>query len=86
MPIHDTFCQQKLFIKGLLYPALMCSAIGWATAVNAQSVEEAVAMTLSNHPDIRIAFTKFKVREEQVQQAEAGYFPSINMTGGYGYE
>jgi len=64
----------------------MCSAIGWSTAVNAQSVEEAVAMTLSSHPDIRIAFTKFKVREEQVQQAEAGYLPSINMTGGYGYE
>jgi len=86
MPIHDSFCQQKLFTKGLLYPALMCSAIGWSTAVNAQSVEEAVAMTLSSHPDIRIAFTKFKVREEQVQQAEAGYLPSINMTGGYGYE
>jgi len=86
MPIHDTFCQQKLFTKGLLYPALMCSVIGWSTAVNAQSVEETVAMTLSSHPDIRIAFTKFKVREEQVQQAEAGYLPSINMTGGYGYE
>jgi len=86
MPIHDSFCQQKLFTKGLLYPALMCSVIGWSTAVNAQSVEETVAMTLSSHPDIRIAFTKFKVREEQVQQAEAGYLPSINMTGGYGYE
>ncbi|SQD76482.1 TolC family outer membrane protein [Moritella yayanosii] len=86
MPSHDYFCQQKLFIKGLLYPALMCSSIGWSAAVNAQSVEEAVAMTLSSHPDIRIAFTKFKVREEQVLQAEAGYLPSINMTGGYGYE
>ena len=86
MPSHDSFCQQKLFIKGLLYPALMCSAIGWSAAANAQSVEEAVAMTLSSHPDIRIAFTKFKVREEQVQQAEAGFLPSINMTGGYGYE
>lgn len=86
MQIHDTFCQQKLFTKGFLYPALMCSAIGWSAVVNAQSVEETVAMTLSSHPDIRIAFTKFKVREEQVQQAEAGYLPSINMTGGYGYE
>lgn len=86
MPISDAFCESKLFTKGLLYPALMCSVIGWSTAVNAQSVEEAVAMTLSSHPDIRIAFTKFKVREEQVQQAEAGYLPSINVTGGYGYE
>jgi len=86
MPAHDSFCQQKLFIKGLLYPALMCSVIGWSSAVNAQSVEETVAMTLSSHPDIRIAFTQFKVSEEQVQQAEAGYLPSIDMTGGYGYE
>ena len=62
MPSHDSFCQLKLFTKGLLYPALMCSAIGWSAVANAQSVEEAVAMTLSSHPDIRIAFTKFKVR------------------------
>ncbi|NQZ51020.1 MAG: TolC family outer membrane protein [Moritella sp.] len=86
MPSHDSFCQLKLFTKGLLYPALMCSAIGWSAVANAQSVEEAVAMTLSSHPDIRIAFTKFKVREQQVQQAEAGYLPSLNVTGGYGYE
>lgn len=86
MPISDTLCQPKLFTKGLFYPALMCSVIGWSAAVNAQSVEEAVAMTLSTHPDIRIAFTKFKVREEQVQQAEAGYLPSIDVTAGYGYE
>jgi adhesin transport system outer membrane protein len=86
MPISGTLCQPKLFTKGLLYPALMCSVIGWSATVNAQSVEEAVAMTLSTHPDIRIAFTKFKVREEQVQQAAAGYLPSIDVTAGYGYE
>lgn len=86
MPISDALCQPTLFTKGLFYPALMCSVIGWSVAVNAQSVEETVAMTLSTHPDIRIAFTKFKVREEQVQQAEAGYLPSIDVTAGYGYE
>ncbi|MDX2321952.1 MAG: TolC family outer membrane protein, partial [Moritella sp.] len=86
MSVSDSFCQRILFTHKVLYPALMCSVIGWSAAVNAQSVEEAVAMTLSTHPDIRIAFTKFKVREEQVQQAESGYLPSIDMTGGYGYE
>ncbi len=86
MPISDALCQPKLLTKGSLYQALLCSVIGWSATVNAQSVEEAVAMTLSTHPDIRIAFTKFKVREEQVQQAEAGYLPNINVTAGYGYE
>ncbi|KXO07695.1 Agglutination protein [Moritella sp. JT01] len=54
--------------------------------VNAQSLEQVVALTLSGHPEIRIAFSKFKVREEQVKQASSGYLPSIDLTGGYGYE
>lgn len=72
--------------KGLVYPVLMCSAVLWPVVANSQSLEQAVAETLTSHPDLRVAFSKFKVREQQVEQASAGYLPSINVTGGYGYE
>lgn len=65
---------------------ILCSAMMWPTAVNSQSLEQAVAYTLDNHPDIRIAYSKFKVREHQIEQAESGYLPTVDVTGGYGYE
>ncbi|WP_372871145.1 TolC family outer membrane protein [Shewanella sp.] len=56
-----------------------------ATA-SSQTLEQAVAHTLDTHPQLRVAFNRFKAREEQVNQAIAGYMPTIDITGGYGYE
>ena len=52
----------------------------------AQSLEEAVALALDTHPDIRQAFARFKSKEEDVNRASAGYLPTIDITGSYGYE
>lgn len=54
--------------------------------INAQSLEQAVAYTLDTHPDIRAAYTYFKVSEKQIEQAESGYLPTIDLNGGIGYE
>jgi len=54
--------------------------------LQAQSLEQAVATALDSHPDVRIALSRFKVAEEQVEQASAGYLPTIDLTAGYGYE
>ncbi|QFU21112.1 TolC family outer membrane protein [Shewanella eurypsychrophilus] len=51
-----------------------------------QTLEQAVAHTLDTNPEIRIAFNRFKAREEQVNQAIAGYMPTIDISGGYGWE
>jgi len=51
-----------------------------------QSLEEAVAHTLDTNPEIHSSFTQFKVREKQVEQAEADYYPTLEATGGVGYE
>jgi adhesin transport system outer membrane protein len=53
---------------------------------NAQSLEQAVAYSLDTDPDIRVAYTQFKVSEKLVEQAEAGYFPTIDLIGGIGHE
>ncbi|MFV7786170.1 TolC family outer membrane protein [Shewanella marisflavi] len=66
--------------------ALAVSAMLIPGAASSQTLEQAVAHTLDTNPDIRIAFNRFKAREEQVNQARAGYMPSIDISGGYGWE
>lgn len=65
---------------------LVCAALLTPTIVNAQSLEQAVAYTLDTHPEIRAAYTRFKASEKQVDQAQSGYLPSVDLTGGVGYE
>ncbi|MCG9740053.1 TolC family outer membrane protein [Shewanella insulae] len=66
--------------------ALAVSAMLIPGAASSQTLEQAVAHTLDTNPDIRIAFNRFKAREEQVNQAIAGYMPSVDISGGYGWE
>ncbi|MBU3005039.1 TolC family outer membrane protein [Paraglaciecola arctica] len=54
--------------------------------LNAQSLEQTVALALDTHPDIRQAFARFKSKEEDVNRASAGYLPTVDVTAGYGYE
>ncbi|MFT4993262.1 MAG: adhesin transport system outer membrane protein [Paraglaciecola sp.] len=65
---------------------LLCLSTSYCASLQAQSLEETVALALDTHPDIRQAFSRFKSKEEQVNQAKAGYLPTIDLTVGYGYE
>jgi adhesin transport system outer membrane protein len=78
---HNRFRLVKNGVMGLF-----CSALILPMSVNSQSLEQAVAYTFDTHPDLRAAYTRFKVSEKQVDQAEAGYWPTINATAGIGYE
>lgn len=66
--------------------AAVLSVILLPLSAQSQTLEQAVAYTLDTNPDLRVAFNRFKAREEQVNQAIAGYMPTIDVTGGYGYE
>ena len=66
--------------------AFTVSALLIPTSAYSQTLEQAVAHTLDTNPEIRIAFNRFKAREEQVSQAVAGYMPTIDLSGGYGWE
>lgn len=73
----------KVLKKGV---AVLCSAMLLPSHVNGQSLEEAVASTLDTHPGLRAAYTRFKVNEQQVEQAESAYWPTIDALAGIGYE
>lgn len=66
--------------------AMALSLILLPLSAQSQTLEQAVAHTIDTNPDLRVAFNRFKAREEQVNQAMAGYMPTIDITGGYGYE
>ncbi|WP_076415506.1 TolC family outer membrane protein [Shewanella sp. UCD-KL12] len=66
--------------------ALAVGALILPAAAYSQTLEQAVAHTLDTNPEIRIAFNRFKAREEQVNQAIAGYMPTVDISGGYGWE
>lgn len=69
--------------KTLLASALLTL---FSATTAAQSLEEAVAMALDSHPDVREAFTNYKAREAEVSIARAGYLPTLDANAGYGYE
>ncbi|MGB0834485.1 MAG: TolC family outer membrane protein [Psychrobium sp.] len=71
------------------YSLIACALFGTALTApltHAQTLEQAVAQALDNNPDLRIALTRFKVAEERIKQAKAGYLPTVDLTAGYGHE
>jgi len=56
------------------------------TIVSAQSLEQAVAFTFDTHPELRVAYSHFKVSEQQIEQAKSGFLPTLDITAGIGYE
>ncbi|WP_281545677.1 TolC family outer membrane protein [Grimontia sp. SpTr1] len=66
--------------------ALAVAATLLPAAAAAQSLEQAVATALDTNPQIRQAFNRFKASEEQVNQANAGYYPTIDFDAGIGRE
>ena len=72
--------------KKVLFATFSSLMLLLPVAVNSQSLEQAVAHALDTNPEILAAFTRFKVSEKQVEQAEAGYLPTLDLTGGIGSE
>jgi adhesin transport system outer membrane protein len=66
--------------------AVLALCVFYASPIWAVSLEQAVAQALDTNPNIRQAFARFKSKEEDVNRASAGYFPTIDLTAGYGYE
>jgi adhesin transport system outer membrane protein len=78
--------RHKLKLVNKVATSLLCAVMLTPLLANAQSLEQVVAYSLDTDPDIRVAYAQFKVLEKLVEQAEAGYFPTVDLTGGIGYE
>jgi len=52
----------------------------------AQSLEQAVAKVLTEHPQLQSSFNQFKASSERYQGAKGGYYPTVDLTAGAGWE
>jgi len=60
--------------------------LGLSTAVSASTLQEAVDITIKTHPDILAASNERNAVAEEVNQALAGYRPTIDLAVGTGWE
>jgi adhesin transport system outer membrane protein len=57
-----------------------------AATVEAASLRDAVQTALASNPDVLEVAHARLARLEELQQARGGYYPSVDLTAGYGYE
>ena len=67
----------------------ICSAILLAMSaaqVLAMNLQEAIQSTVDNHPELQSNINNRLSADEDVKVARGGYFPSVDLVGGYGRE
>ncbi|MFB2829353.1 TolC family protein, partial [Aeromonas jandaei] len=67
--------------------AMLVSGVSMLPALGqAQTLEESVGQALATHPKIKEAFDLYQARLYQHDGAKGGYYPTIDLRGGIGYE
>lgn len=56
------------------------------SGVKRYSLDEIVLETLTNHPDMLAANNQYLSREQEIRQAKAGYYPTLDVALGVGEE
>ena len=56
------------------------------SVVSAETLQEVVDYAIHNSPDTRATAADRRAVEQEIRQARAGYFPTIDLDAGYGYE
>lgn len=61
---------------------------GGASAAEAEGVAlvDAVQQALASHPDVRVQSNELQARAKEIEQAEAGYKPRVDVTAAAGWE
>lgn len=67
-----------------LAPLACCIAM--SLPAYSQSLEQAIAITLTSNPEIRSAFNDYKSYVEQRRSSGGNYLPTIDLDAGVGYE
>mgnify|MGYP005744412983 FL=1 len=63
--------------------ALLAVCHGYAVG---QTLEQAVALTLANNPEIKSSFNEYRSAVKQADASEGAYLPSLDLDAGIGYE
>ncbi|WP_292757922.1 TolC family outer membrane protein [Methylophaga sp. UBA2689] len=64
-----------------LIPSLLCCSF-----VQAETLQEAIHTTLKTNPDVLASISERQAVSKEIEQAQAGYFPTIDLGLGTGWE
>lgn len=74
-------------MKHRLLVVAIAAAVGSMSSIAvAESLEQSVATTILNHPQIKEAYDLYLARTHQIDQARAGYKPKVDLSAGVGPE
>ncbi len=62
------------------------SAIAFSFSIQAQTLEQAVAITLATNPNIKSSYNEFVSKRYESKASDGAYLPSIDLDAGIGYE
>lgn len=62
------------------------SVVTFSTTVQAESLESAVFRTIATHPEIKAQINRRTAKQHELRQAEAGYYPSVDLMAAAGKE
>lgn len=71
------------FRYSMLAFALSAGVAGWSSAATLQDV---VAGNIEQNPEVQRALKNYAAVMQEIRQARAGYYPTLDATLGYGYE
>lgn len=72
-------------MKKTFYAAALCAGIVTLTQASfAETLQDAVQQMITSNPDVRAVAHNRLAREEEVKQARAGYFPTLDFEAGAG--
>ncbi len=73
------------FKTTLSISSLIASSI-FSSLTSAQTLQEAIQLTINENPEIQSAKSDRSAVEQEISQARAGYFPTVDIAAGIGWE
>jgi outer membrane protein, adhesin transport system len=69
-----------------LKPLVASLSLVLSVSASAMTLQEAIDSTIKTHPDVLAAGNERNAVSEEINQAKAGYFPTLDLTLGSGFE
>lgn len=76
----------KMKIKTVLNIGSLVTSVAFSSVLSAQSLQEAIQKTVNENPEIQSEKAQRVAVEQEVTQAKAGYFPTVDVSAGIGWE
>ena len=73
-------------MKSLSILIIGLSGLALCLPVTAETLSEVVEYTVTNNPQLQTQEQKRNAAEHTIDQAKSGYYPTLDINGGYGYE